>query len=458
MRVYLINPVNRLVALAKVKENWWNRYRRWKPLGLLVLGAATPAEWEVTVVDENVAVPDYAAMPRPDLVGITAFTSQVNRAYQVAAEFRGRGVPVVMGGIHATLRLEEALPRVDSVVTGEADLIWPQVLDDARRGDLKRVYVGGPVDLAKMPQARHDLLPSGYALGSIQTTRGCPLNCSFCSVSAFNGREYRQRPIDHVVREFKTIRENLVLIVDDNLIGTRAEHIERAKDLFRAMIRADLRKEWIAQVTINLGDDDELMKLAVQSGCKAVFIGFESPSADGLEEVRKGFNVRRVHDFKAAVERMHRQKILVVGSFIMGLDRDRRGIGRQIADASSRYGVDVLNAMFLTPLPGTGLWEEMESQGRIAANRFPEDWQYYTLLFPVARYKNLSWAEMLHEMDTCDGRFFSRRRVFRRLLRNLWARRSPIFSLAMDLSYRHNLPLNRRTYEEFKRVRGLGAG
>ncbi|MDA2938563.1 cobalamin-dependent protein, partial [Acidobacteria bacterium AH-259-A15] len=186
MRLYLINPYNPLVSITKIKETHWNQYRVWKPLSLLVLASLTPAEWDVTVVDENLGVPDYAAMPRPDLVGITAFTAQANRAYTVAAEFRSRGVPVVMGGIHATMCLPEASERVDAVVTGEAESIWAQVLEDTRRGTLSRVYTGGLVEMDKVPMARHDLLPVGYRLGSIQTTRGCPLKCSFCSVTAFN--------------------------------------------------------------------------------------------------------------------------------------------------------------------------------------------------------------------------------------------------------------------------------
>jgi radical SAM superfamily enzyme YgiQ (UPF0313 family) len=228
MRLYLINPSNRLVSIVKVKESRWNRYRVWKPLSLMVLAGLTPPEWEITIVD---------------LVGITAFTSQANRAYEVAAQFQNMGVPVVMGGIHATMCLEEVMERADSVVTGEADGIWPQVLEDARNGNLKRRYDGGYAKIDDIPLARHELLASGYACGAIQTTRGCPLNCSFCSVTAFNGARYRQRPIPDVVREFQSIREKRVLVVDDNLIGTRPEHIARAKDMFRAMTQANLQKE-----------------------------------------------------------------------------------------------------------------------------------------------------------------------------------------------------------------------
>ena len=244
MRLYLINPSNPLVSITKAKENRWYRYIVWKPLGLLVVAALTPPEWGITVIDENLGVPDYATMPRPDLVGITAFTSQAPRAYEVSAEFRSRGVPVVMGGIHATMCLSEALEWVDAVVTGEAESVWAQVLEDARQCTLNRVYTGTHLDMDKVPLARHDLLPTGYRLGSIQTTRGCPLNCSFCSVTAFNGGRFRHRPIENVVQEFKLIREKYVLIVDDNLVGTRKDHIARTKDLFRAMIQglnSDLR-------------------------------------------------------------------------------------------------------------------------------------------------------------------------------------------------------------------------
>jgi radical SAM superfamily enzyme YgiQ (UPF0313 family) len=254
MRLLLINPRNPVVNITN-RNNYWNRYRVWKPLGLLVLAGNTPPEWEVTIVDENVDVPDYGRIPRPDLVGVTAFTSQAPRAYEVADRFRRQGVPVVMGGIHATMCTEEAAQRVDAVVTGEAESVWAGLLTDAERGSLKPLYAGCQEEMDHAPLARHDLLPKGYSFGAIQTTRGCPLNCNFCSVSAFNGRTYRRRSIEDVVAEFRTIREKHVLVVDDNLVGTRRDHVQRAKDLFRAMIEADLGKKWICQATINMADD-----------------------------------------------------------------------------------------------------------------------------------------------------------------------------------------------------------
>ncbi|MFC1573137.1 B12-binding domain-containing radical SAM protein, partial [Candidatus Eisenbacteria bacterium] len=288
---------------------------------------------------------------------------------------------------------------------------------------------------------------------AIQTTRGCPLNCSFCSVTAFNGTHYRQRPIEDVVREFQLIRERRVLVVDDNLIGTSSAHIARAKDLFRAIARANLRKEWIAQVTINFADDEELLALAAKAGCSGVFIGFESSAPEGLLEIGKRFNLLNGRDFRASVRRIQRHNILVVGSFVIGLDIDTPGIGKRIAEAASRYGVDNLNVLFLTPLPGTRLWDQMRSEDRIALNRFPEDWSYYTLNFPVGRYKHLSLEGIIQEMASCNREFYSMPRIVRRVFSSLRHRRKPLVSLVGNLSYRGNIRTSGKAHTDFKRAR-----
>ena len=268
---------------------------------------------------------------------------------------------------------------------------------------------------------------------------------------------YRQRPIAEVVREFRTIREKHVLVVDDNLIGTRDDHIARAKDLFRALARADLRKEWVAQATINFADDEELLTLAAKAGCRGVFIGFESPTAEGLRELGKKFNLQKGRDFRASVRRIQRHRILVVGSFIIGLDADQPGIGKRIAEAASRYGLDNLNALFLTPLPGTRLWDQMKSEGRVALDTFPDDWRYYTLTFPVARYKHLSLEGIMSEMISCDHSFYSIPRILRRVWVNFWQRRQPLITLVGSLSYRTNLRLNYKAYTDLKLKRGVSS-
>jgi len=450
MLLYLINPYNPLVNIVKSKLNRWNNYTVWKPLGLLVVAGLTSRDWEIVVFDENVDRQDYSALPTPDLVGITAFTSQADRAYTIAKEFKQRGIAVVMGGIHATMCPGEASQYVDSIVTGEAESVWGEVLKDATQGTLQPIYNGIQINLAETPIPRHDLLPHGYRFGSIQTTRGCPLSCNFCSVTAFNGRHYRHRPIPNIIAEYRMIREKLVLIVDDNFIGTRKEHISRTKDLLRAIIASGIRKKWIAQVTLNFGDDEELLSLASKAGCIGVFVGFETISTEGLKEIHKPFNIRKLKGIKTVVKRIHRYGISIVGSFIIGLDIDKEHIGKDIASTAKHYGLDAINVLFLTPLPGTRLWDEMESSNRIILKNFPEDWKYYTLTFPVARYCHLSWSEMIEEKDACFRGFYSYGGILRRTWEMIRQLHNPALTVVSNLWYRRNtLRLDREAYKTF---------
>jgi len=459
MRLYLVNPGNPVVSLNNVHWNRLNKYRVWKPLGLLVVAGLTPPHWEVTLIDENLGPPDYGRLPKPDLVGITAFTSQAPRAYEVAAMYRATGVPVVIGGIHATFCQDEALEHADVVVTGETESVWGQVLTDARNHALRRVYGGGISAMDAIPTARHDLLPGQYYFGSVQTTRGCPLNCSFCSVTAFNGGTFRHRPIADVIRELRLIREKVILFVDDNLIGTREDHLAYSKDLFRAMIREGLTRPWICQATINFADDDELLELAALSGCQGVFIGFESPTVEGLMAVGKKFNLQKGRDFRESVRRIQRRGMCVVGSFIIGIDTDQPGIGETTARAAREYGIDAANVLILTPLPGTKLYAQMEREGRILSHDYPRDWKYYTLAFPVASYAHLTWAELLEEVNRFNCRFYSYAQILRRMLH--LARNSPSFRtlsvvLVANLSYRSNQLLDRRIYASRVQFPNLG--
>lgn len=446
MLLYLVNPSNPLVSMSFNRQSYLNRFRLWKPLGLQVLAGLTPADWEVSILDENLGPIDYARLPRPDVVGITAFTSQADRAYEVAADFRAQGVPVVMGGIHATMCLAEAGRYVDSVVTGEAEPVWAEVLEDVRAGRLKALYDGGRAGMDQIAAARHDLLPRGYAFGSIQTTRGCSLNCTFCSVTEFNGARYRQRPIPEVVEEFRSIPESRVLIVDDNLIGRQPQHIERAKELFRALAEANTGKSWIGQTTINIADDEELLALAQRAGCVGLFIGFESVTPEGLPELGKKSSMLSGRDIPASVERIHQHGILVVGSFIMGLDSDRPGVGALISAEALRYGVDNINVLFLTPLPGTRLWKELEAEGRISMSDFPADWKYYTLNYPVARYKYLSRDQIVREMIEWNRTFYSSSNILWRLVGNIQAGRNPTLGLVSNLTSRRNSSRFARVY------------
>jgi len=216
------------------------------------------------------------------------------------------------------------------------------------------------------------------------------------------------------------------------------------------MIASGIRKKWIAQVTINFGDDQELLELASKAGCVGVFIGFESISSEGLQEVHKKFNIRKMEDIKNSMTRIQRHGIAAVGSFIIGLDIDKYHIGKDIASTATAYGLDAVNIMFLTPLPGTRLWEEMELQDRILLKNVPHDWRYYTLTFPVARYNHLTWREMIIEKEDCYRSFYAYRKILRRVMNNIFHLRNPFVTLVSNLWYRRNtLRLDRTAYENF---------
>jgi len=443
MQVFLINPRNSYTTMYCSDENKLNRYRIFKPLGLMVLGSLTPPDWEVTLIDENIDLPDYESLPRPDLVGITAFTSQASRAYELAGEFRQRGVPVVMGGIHATMCMDEAARHVDAVVRGEAEEVWTDVLDDVAKGSLRPVYEGGFTPIEKVPPARQDLTSTMYP---------CPLDCAFCSVTAFNGRRFRRRAIPDIIEELRSIKEKNILFVDDNLIGTSKEHMTHAKKLFQAMIDAKVRKRWVAQVTVNLADDEELLRLAKKSGCIGVQTGFESLTEEGLTELNKKFNMKKGRGIQTACRRMQRHGIGVLANFIIGLDSDKPGIGQRIADAAISSGADLLHVQLLTPLPGTRLWDSMKEADRIAANSFPEDWKYYTLTYPVAQYRHFSSEDLVHEFTSCFKRFYSLRCILRRMaVRFIRSRRISDVGLFLiaNLSYRGNLKVERLGLERY---------
>jgi radical SAM superfamily enzyme YgiQ (UPF0313 family) len=215
------------------------------------------------------------------------------------------------------------------------------------------------------------------------------------------------------------------------------------------MIREGLTRPWICQATINFADDDELLELAARSGCQGVFIGFESPTVEGLMAVGKKFNLQKGRNFRESVRRIQRHGMCVVGSFIIGIDTDQRGIGETVARAAKEYGIDAANVLILTPLPGTKLYAQMEREGRIRSNDYPQDWKYYTLTYPVADYRNLTWAEVVEEVNRFNESFYSYPQIVRRMLHLVRNTRSPrtfFVVLVANLSLRSNHLLDRRLY------------
>ena len=200
-KLLLVNPVNPSRVGLTV-----NRSSRFQPLGLGIIAALSPSDWKVEIVDENFAPFEFR---NADLVGLTAFTANITRAYEISSRYRKRGVPTILGGIHSSMCQEEASKYADAVVVGEAESVWPQVISDFESGRLQEVYKGDFVDLQSIPQPRRDLFHPSYLFGSVQTSRGCPMNCDFCSVTIFNGSRYRKRPVEKVLDELQTVPQKM---------------------------------------------------------------------------------------------------------------------------------------------------------------------------------------------------------------------------------------------------------
>lgn len=337
------------------------------PLAPAAIAALTPPGVKVSITDENVARIDFNK--DTDLVGITALTSTSKRAYEIADTFRARGVNVILGGIHASIMPDEASEHADAVVIGEAEGIWPQVIEDSKADRLQKVYRQRErPSLVGLPVPRRDLFKKGvyFIPNTVSTTRGCPYNCSFCSVTLFFGHSYRCRPLAEVISEIKAIdREAPIIFVDDNIVGKPSY----AKELFRALI--PLKLKWLGQSSVNIAKDEELLKLAAASGCIGLLIGFESLSPASLAGIGKKINV--INEYEAVIRKIHSYNIGIHGCFIFGLDEDDEDIFKRTVRFAQKTRLETAQFSFAIPHPGTTLYESLDEAGRIVS----KDWSKY---------------------------------------------------------------------------------
>ena len=387
-RLLLVNPVGRRSGFLL------SRFSTVQPLSLAYVAAVTPPDWNVRIADE---IFGEVGLEQVDLVGITAFTSNINRAYEIARMYRAAGVTVVLGGIHASMLPQEALSFADAVVVGEAEGVWGKVIEDFENARLGGVYEGPRISLdSSPPRPRRDLLNPSYLFQSVQTSRGCPFSCEFCSVSRYLGTAYRQREPDDVLDELARIQSRYILFLDDNLVGHSAESRDRAKRLFEGMIRKGLKKRWWMQTSINSADDDELLGLAARSGCMFAFIGFESIKEESLRDMKKGINIRiGVENYEKVIDAYHRHGMGVTGAFISGNDFESARYYKELARFLVHAGVDAVQFAILTPLPGTAFMDRMKREGRLLYENFPEDWAKYRLSHVVHETRGVD-AEMVY--------------------------------------------------------------
>ncbi len=364
MRINLISPKSPVTSVTKREKTI-----QFSRLTLTTVAALFPPDADIRIINDSLDGIDFD--DRPDMVGITTITSTAPRAYEIADNYRAKGVPVIMGGIHPSALPQEASLHADAVVIGEAEATMPELLNDFRDGKLQKIYkcVERP-NLANLPLPRKDLLSGNKfyrEMDTVQTTRGCPFGCDFCSVSDFFGRTYRTRPIPDIVREVKMLKNRaIIFFVDDNIAG-RPDY---AKELFKALI--PLKVRWFSQASIIIAKNRELLRLAARSGCKGLFIGFESISEEGLKQVGK--NINRINDYSEGIKIIHDSGIGIIGAFIFGFDADNKGVFEETVDFIDRSKIELASFSILTPLPGTRLYKRFDEQGRI----IDRDWAKYT--------------------------------------------------------------------------------
>ncbi len=412
------------------------------PLALGIIAAMTPDSWDIEIIDENFETFEYK---EADLVGITSLTSAVNRAYEIAAIYRGKGIPVVLGGIHASMVPEEAQQHVDTIAIGEAESTWPEILDDFESGSLQKVYRGELLSLENLPVPRRDLFHSGYNIANIQTSRGCPMNCDFCSVHIFNGSKYRHRPVEEVLDELETIKHDNVFIVDDNIIGYSKQSTERAIQLFKGIIDRGIKKDFVCQASLNFADNKEVLKYAAASGCQIVLIGIESEKVSQLEEANKKLNLKiGIDNYQKIFEKIQHHGISVLGTFIFGLDTDTVQDLYNRADYILKSHIDGIQSTIVTPLPGTIMFKKLQKENRLLYTNFPEDWEHYFFFEVVHQPKLMSPEDLQGHMQKIWEKLYDEKQLHRRLLKTIKATRNikaAVWAYYANVE-RHNLTLS----------------
>jgi radical SAM superfamily enzyme YgiQ (UPF0313 family) len=401
----------KLIAPRERREDTLSSPFKLQRVNLPLLAALTPPGHTITLVDEAFAPDD--TNQDVDLVGITVMTDLALRAYHIADIYRRKAVKVVMGGIHPTVLPDEALEHADAVVVGEAEGVWPQLVSDAASGQMQRLYRACKMtDLQGLTKPRRDLVPGTKSKGyfpipiGVETSRGCPYDCEFCCIGQTLGQQNRVRPVQEVIAEIEAIDSPHLFFVDDALGLNR----NGAKKLFTAMI--PLRRLWLAQGTVSLAEDLELIGLMRRAGCLGLLIGFESVQKGTQNEVKKIKNLKI--DFYEAMRRFHGEGFGILGSFVFGFDYENKDVFEQTLEFIMRSRMDVVQLRILTPYPGTRLYERLLSEGRL----FVRDWWLRgyppdTLLFQP---KGMTADELINGFASLNRQAYSFGAMMKRFL------------------------------------------
>jgi len=418
MKILLVFPrIEHGTSTYKDKGIWSSVLFGYPIITLPHLAALTPKKHFVKIVNENYYNIDFST--DVDLVGITCYTMTAPRVYEIADEFRKRGKKVVLGGYHPTALPDEAKQHADSIVLGEAEATWPELIRDMEKGKLKPFYGPNPdFDMAKIPPIRRELIMHNPIIGAVQSTRGCTNSCEFCAIGSFCQHGVKQRPIKNVIEEIKQMPNKMFIIHDPHLTVNR----KYAREFFKELIRQKVHKTWVANGTSNvLGKvDDEFLNLARKSGCVEWFIGFESVSQAALNGIKKGLN--KVEDFQKTIKRVHDHGMTIQGGIIFGFDEDTPDIFDTTLEKMHVWELDVVEINILTPYPGTPLFDRLEREGRL----LNKDWSRYNQVDIVFKPKNMSEKELFEGTRRVAKEFYSWHNIIKRNVR--------IFSITKKLT------------------------
>jgi radical SAM superfamily enzyme YgiQ (UPF0313 family) len=440
LRIALVNPITRR------SQGYHTVGSHIPQLGLQVLADLVPDGHEVDLIDEifGPEVTDSRLIRgNYELVGLTCYTSGATRAYEIAAAVRRQGIPTILGGPHASACPDEAARHFDSVAIGECDEIWPQIVRDAAAGRLQPRYEGRLADLEArgLGRARQRIRPINgrYDVSALQTSRGCPVGCEYCSVTEFNGAQIRRRRIPDIVEEWNQTPEKFIFVVDDNFFGVGPKHAEWAKELLRAIVKHGRKRLWFSQTTINMGDDPEALRLAYKAGCRGMLVGFETFNEQALKGYHKGINRKNLVRYQELVNGFHRAGIAVFGGFIIGSDEDTPDTAADTALTATKMGVDIIQITNLTPLPGTKMYERFRAAGRLLATDYPKDWERYTFTETVYKPLRMTSRELDESIYELRHLASTQNWVVKRALRTLFRTRSlttALFVLGMNRGWK----------------------
>ncbi|MCK4998087.1 MAG: B12-binding domain-containing radical SAM protein [Anaerohalosphaera sp.] len=348
-------------------------------LGLLTLAGMTGSEHEVDYIE----MPDMSGLENVnrdyDLIGISSYSAQIAEAYEVGRYFRGLGIPVVIGGPHVTALPDEALEHCDSVVIGQGEIVWQEVVNDCKAGRLAKKYGSrrSEYDLADGPMPAFEMLDiSNYNRLTVQTSRGCPHRCGFCASSVMLTDKYLQKPVSKVLAEIDRIKEiwehPFIEFADDNSFVNKSYW----KELLPALARRHVK--WFTESDLSVTDDEELLGMMHRSGCAQVLIGFESPVREALcgVDIKSNWKYKRFDEYAGAIERMQSHGVTVNGCFVIGLDGHTTDIFDQVYDFVRQTELYEVQVTILTPFPGTVLYEKLKSEGRLIEE---DNWKKCTL-------------------------------------------------------------------------------